>query len=97
MIGAAMRVPGQGISHSRLVSEVVGAVGKQGRERILALNRFEEGFQGDGKKSVGGALGNQFVGVTDQDDEDFGAVRGSEMQTAGADGNLPLARGAARA
>src|SRR3989442_15766911 len=97
MIGGAMRVPGQGIGHSRVVSEVVGAVGKQGRERVLALNRFEESFQGDGKKSVGGALGNQFVGVADQDDEDFGAVRGSEVQTAGADRNLPLARRAAYA
>jgi len=97
MIGAAVRVPGQGIGHSWLVSEIVGAVGKQGRERVLALNRFEESFQGDGKKSVGGALGNHFVGVTDQDDKDFRTVRGSEVQTAGADGNLPLARRAARA
>jgi len=97
MIGATMRVPGQGIGHSRLVREVVGAVGKQGWERILALNRFEEGFQGDGKKGVGGALGNHFIVVTDQDDEDFRTVRGSEVQTAGADGNLPLARRAARA
>src|SRR5713226_8702807 len=97
MISSAMRVPSQGIGHSRLGGEVVGAVGKQGRERILALNRFEESFQGDGKKRVGGALGNHFVGVTDQDDKDFGTVRGSEVQTAGADRNLPLARRAARA
>src|SRR5260370_13799903 len=97
MISGAMRVPRQGIGHSRLVSEVVGAVGKQGRERVLPLERFEESLQGDGKKSVGGALGNHFVGVTDQDDKDFGTVRGSEVHTAGADRNLPLARGAARA
>ena len=84
----------QRIGDARFVRQFPRAVMEERGQRLFPLKGRDEGFRGLGDQRLLGMLDDHLVGIVGKDNEDFGAVRGLEMQCAGADGQFAFARGA---
>lgn len=84
--GGATLVLNQCFADAGLVGEVFGSISKNRREGFRSFDGFNERFWRHGEKRFPGVLGDHLVRIVGEDSQNFGAIGGSEVSAAGANG-----------